>query len=78
MCVSVRYSQPSEPTVPASHLKRMEWICEICGNMEEERKIVYEPTDKIRIISRLLRLGDDYDFVNVNLSSQPNEIVVRI
>jgi hypothetical protein len=55
----------------------MEWICEICGNMEEDVKQVYEPTEKVRIINRLLRLGDDYDFINVNLSSQPNQQALR-
>lgn len=45
---------------------------------EEEVKQVYEPTDRTRIINRLLNLSKDYDFINVSLSSQPNEIVVRI
>lgn len=78
MCVSVRYSQPTEPTVPASLRKRLEWICETCGNMEEEVKQVYEPTDKVRIINRLLRIPEDYDFIKMRIESLPDEIVLRI
>ena len=78
MCVSVRYSEPPEPTVPSSLIKRMEWICDDCTNLEEEFKQVYEPTDKLRIINRLLKLPDDYDFIRVQLSSLPNEVLVSI
>lgn len=78
MCAWVRYRGSDEPTAPTSYLKTMQWICECCGKPEEEAKVVYEPTDKIRIINRLLRLGDDYDFIKVSLASRPNEILVRI
>jgi hypothetical protein len=78
MCAWVKYRAPDDPTVPTSYVKMMQWICDSCGNAEEETKVVYEPTDKIRIINRLLRLGDDYDFIRVSLASRPNEILLRI
>jgi hypothetical protein len=78
LCTSIRYRQWPEPTVPASLMKELSWVCEDCGEPDEEVKQVYEPTDRIRIINRLLNLSRDYDFISVSLSSQPNEIVVRI
>lgn len=78
LCSSVRYSQWPEPTVPSSLRKQLEWVCEGCGNMEEEVKQIFEPTDKLRIILRLLRLPADYDFVKLDLSSRADEILVRI
>lgn len=59
-------------------MKELRWVCEVCGEPEEETKQIYESTDKLRIINRLLRLGDDYGFIKVNLSSQANEIILRI
>lgn len=56
----------------------MEWICDSCENLEVEVKQVFEPTDRVRIVNRLLNLSDDYDFLKVTLSSQPEEIIVRI
>jgi hypothetical protein len=46
--------------------------------MEEEVKQVYEPTDKVRIINRLLRIPEDYDFIKMRIESLPDEIVLRI
>lgn len=77
-CSSIRYSQPEEPTVPESLNKRMEWICETCTKVEEEIKQVYVPTDKTRIVNRLLRLGDDYDLRSVKIESSPDEIILRV
>jgi hypothetical protein len=78
MAVSVRYSIWPEPTVPASYAKRIEWICESCENLEEEVKQIFEPTDHLRIIKRLLTISEDYDFLKMKISSHPDEIVVRI
>ena len=78
MCVSVRYSQPSEPTVPTSFSKRMEWICETCNNVEEEIKQVYEPTDKARIFNRLLKIPNDYDVLDVSITSEADGIIFKI
>jgi hypothetical protein len=74
----VRYGQWPESTVPASLKKEMQWICETCTNVEEEIKQIFEPTDKLRIINRPLRLPEDYDFITVQFSSLPNEVLVSI
>jgi hypothetical protein len=75
--VAVKYRAPPEPTVPASFLREYTWFCEQCENQEIESKTVYEPTDKAMIFNRLLRIQEDYDLVNMTVSSLPNEIVFR-
>jgi hypothetical protein len=52
----------------------MQWMRETCTNVEEEIKQIFEPTDKLTIINRLLRLPEDYYFIKVQLSSLPNEV----
>jgi len=64
--------------VPASNIKELTWICDICQEVSVERKIVYEPSDRLRIINRLQRLGEDYDFIKMSVCSQPDQILVRI
>jgi hypothetical protein len=75
--VSVRYRSPPEPTVPESYLRVYEWLCEQCDNIEVESETIYEPTDKALIFNRLMRIQEDYDLLNVSISSLPNEIVFR-
>ncbi len=67
-----------EPRVPPAHIKELTWICELCDTIVVEAKEVVEPTDKARIFNRLLKLGDDYDVLEMQLSSHPNEIILRI
>jgi hypothetical protein len=78
LCTGYRYGSWPEPTVPMSYKKELTWFCEACGQTSVEVKQVYEPTDRLRIIKRLLRFSDDYDFIKMSISSQPNEILVRI
>ena len=76
--ISCRYSVPEVPKVPAVHVKRIEWICEWCDNYEEEIKEVSEPTDKTKIVKRLLSIQDDYELLGFTLSSESNVISIRI
>jgi hypothetical protein len=76
-CVTLKYRTPPEPTVPASYLKEYTWFCEQCQNLEIETKTVYEPTDKAMIFNRLLRIQEDYDILEMSISSLPNEIIFR-
>jgi hypothetical protein len=78
LCIWIRYRATDPPTVPTSYERHQNWACETCGFNEEEIKTVQEPTDKIRIINRLLGLGDDYDFIKVDLSSRANDIILRV
>jgi hypothetical protein len=78
LCCGYRYRAWPEPTVPMSYRKELTWVCELCGENTVEVKQAYEPTDRLRIIKRLLRFTDDYDFIKIRISSQPNEILVRI
>ena len=45
--------------------------------MEIETKTVYEPTDKAMMFNRLLGMQEDYDILEMSISSLPNEIVFR-
>jgi hypothetical protein len=76
--VSVRYRSPPEPTVPESYLKEYSWFCEQCDNIEMESKTIYEPTDRALIFNRLMRIQEDYDILDMKISSLPNEIVLRV
>jgi hypothetical protein len=56
----------------------MEWICETCESIEEEIKQVYEPTDKARIFNRLLKIPNDYDILDLSISSEADGITMKI
>ena len=75
---SYRYSDSNEPKVPAVQIKHIEWLCNWCGTIQDEAKEIPVPTDRTKLIRRLLSLSDDYDVVGIHLTSEPNVISVRI
>lgn len=76
--VSNRIHGTPEPTVPLTYIREKEWYCTQCDNIEKEKKQVTEPTDRQRILNRLLRLTEDYDMVKTTIESTPDEIVLRV
>ncbi len=59
--VGCRYSDVEVPKVPKAYLKHVEWVCDWCGNCEEEVKEVLEPTDRMKLVKRLLSIQEDND-----------------
>ncbi len=73
-----RYSAPEIIKVPPTIIKRIEWYCDSCGNFEEEVIETPAPTDKTRIVKRLISLPEDYDLLGFTLSSEANVISIKI
>jgi hypothetical protein len=44
----------------------------------EEVKVQPLPGDKVKIINRLLRMQGDYAIQSMNISSQPEKLIVEI
>jgi hypothetical protein len=76
--VGCKYSTVDVPKVPKSYLKHIQWVCDWCGNCDEEIKEVLEATDKTKIVKRLLSIKEDYDILGFTLSSEPNVISIKI
>ncbi len=72
---SCRSSAPEIPQVPPTLIKRIEWLCDWCGNNEEEVKETLQPTQRIMILKRLLNLPEDYDVLGFTLSSEANNVI---
>jgi hypothetical protein len=54
------------------------WLCDWCGNLNEEVKESVEPTDKEKLVKKLLSLLEEYDVLGFTLSSEPNVISIKI
>jgi hypothetical protein len=76
VCHRVRYQEnPKEPT---TLIKKSEWICPICLTDTEEVKTQSLPSDKVRIITRLLRMQEDYAIQSMSISSQSERLVIEM
>jgi hypothetical protein len=75
---SCRYDTPDAAKVPQVLIKRIGWVCEWCGNYEEEVKETLTLNDRTKILKRLLSLPDDYDVLGFTLSSEPKVISIKI
>ncbi len=75
VCHKVRYQE--NPNEPATLLKKSYWICPTCLTETEEVKSQPLPGDKVRIISRILRMQDDYAIRSMSISSYPEKLVVE-
>jgi hypothetical protein len=75
---SCRYSVPEIPKIPPAIIKRIEWLCDWCGNYEEEVKETVQPTERTMIVKQLLSLPEDYDVLGFTLSSEANVISIKI
>ena len=76
ICYGIRYEKP-DPTAD-HYLKHMFWACERCGESSEEAKEVPEPTERVMLIKRLLKVGEDYDVKTVSIQSDANAVTLRI
>jgi len=72
-----RYDTPEAAKVPQVLMKRIGWVCDCCGNYEEEIKETPVPTDKAKIMKRLLSIQDDYDVLGFTLSSESDGVSIK-
>jgi len=56
----------------------MFWACERCGESSEELKEVPEPTERLMLIKRLLKVGEDYDVKSVSIQSDGNRVILAV
>ena len=69
---------PSKSDRPSVSVKHVMWLCDWCGNLNEEVKESVEPTDKTKLVKKLLSLPEEYDVLGLTLSSEPNVISIEI
>ena len=76
LCHKVRYQQDDAES--GLLLKKSYWVCSSCLTETEETKAQQLPGDKVKIIDRILRMQDDYAIQAMNISSQPEKVVIEI
>ncbi len=76
VCHKVRYQESSEEA--GTLIKKSYWICPTCLTESEDKKVQSLPGDKVKIINRLLRMQGDYAIRSMNISSQPEKLVIEI
>jgi hypothetical protein len=76
VCHKVRYQENSE--TERTLIKKSYWICPTCLTELEEVKVQPLPGDKVKIINRLLRMQGDYAIQSMNISSQPEKLIVEM
>jgi len=74
VCYGIRYEKRDRAS--ESYLKHMFWACGRCGESSEEVKEVPEPTERLMLIKRLLKVGEDYDVKSVSIQSDANLLFV--
>jgi hypothetical protein len=76
VCHKIRYQE--NPDSQGTLLKESSWVCPTCLKEDVERKVQLLPTDKLRIINRLLKMQGDYEIQSMNIASQPEKLIVEI
>ncbi len=76
VCHKVRYRE--NPGQEGTLLKESYWICSDCVKESNETKVQLLPTDKVKIINRLLRMQDDYAIRSMKIASTPEGLFVKI
>jgi len=76
VCHKIRYQDNAENE--GTLIKKCYWICPTCLTEVEEIKVQPLPGDKVKIINRILRLQADYAIQSMNISSQPEKLVIEM
>lgn len=76
ICHKVRYED--NPEQEGTLLKKSYWICSICVTEAEELKVQPIPSDKVRIMNRLLRMQEDYAITSMKIASRSEGLVIEI
>jgi hypothetical protein len=76
VCHKLRYQD--NPEQSGTLIKKSYWVCPTCLTESEELKNELLPGDKVKIINRMLRMQEDYAIQSMNISSQPEKLVIEI
>jgi hypothetical protein len=76
VCHKVRYRE--NPEQDGTLLKESYWICSLCVTESEELRVQLLPGDKVKIISRLLRMQDDYAIRSMKIASRSERLIIEI
>jgi len=76
VCDKVRYRE--NPEQEGTLLKESYWICSLCVTESEELRVQLLPGDKVKIISRLLRMQDDYAIRSMKIASRSERLIIEI
>ena len=76
VCYGIRYEKPI--LTADCYLKHMFWTCEVCGETSEELKELPEPTERVMLVKRLLKVGEDYDVKSVSIHSDARTVTLRV
>lgn len=73
---SIRYN--ASPSDPNCVLKTFRWVCSKCGAEKEETRQTLMPSSKARLISRILKMRDDYEIRSMNISAGNGTLTIQI
>ena len=76
VCHKIRYQD--NPDEEGTLVKKSYWVCPACLTETEEARIQLLPSDKVRIIERLLRMQGDYAIRSMNISSRSEKLLVEM
>jgi len=76
--IGCSYDSPKAASVPPTLVKRIKWVCDWCGNCDEEIKETSVPTEKTKLLKRLLSLQEDYELLGFALSVEPDVISIKL
>jgi hypothetical protein len=76
VCHKVRCRENTEQA--GTLIKMSYWICPSCLTETEDVKVQPLPTDKVRIINRLLKMQEDYAIASMTIASQPERLLIEI
>jgi len=73
---SIRYN--ASPSDHNSVTKTFRWVCSKCGAEREETRETLIPSSKARLISRILKMRDDYEIRSMNISAGNGTLTIQI
>jgi len=76
VCHKIRYED--NPQQEGTMIKKSYWICSRCLTEVEEVKVQPLPSDKVRIISRVLKMQADYAISSMKIASLPEKLLIEI
>ena len=76
VCFKIRY-RATEPAKAGVLLKIQEWVCSTCHTVQHMEQEIPLPSDKQKVIDRIMRLQPDYDIAHMRLTSAANKLTVE-
>jgi len=73
---TVRYN--ALPSDTDRVMKTFRWACARCGEEREETREVLIPSNRARLIARILRTRDDYGIQSMSISTGNGRLTIQI